>query len=55
MPRSDRNPTINLEDYVVEVLRFLDEPLQQGDQVLYTDRYSGRRLVARAPFQLVEV
>ena len=38
-----------LEGFILEVSRLPDTPLNKGDRVVYTDRYSGRIVIARAP------
>jgi hypothetical protein len=51
-------PTIDLslveELFTLDVTRWSDEPVPKTDRVLFTDRFTGRSLVARAPLRFEE-
>ncbi|MBX7257331.1 MAG: hypothetical protein K1Y02_13290 [Candidatus Hydrogenedentes bacterium] len=44
------NPSLLIRNgFILDAVPFPDAPLQDGDVVLYADRFTGRALIARAP------
>ena len=52
MSKEITSNSLMIEGFILEVSRFSDTPLNKGDRVVYTDRDSGRIVIARAPISI---
>lgn len=55
MPQPPTLAQLLEKGFTLDVVRFTDAPLNEGDVLLYTNHVTGRLLVARAPLLLQSI